>query len=506
MVEPWPPRWLTPVPEEALAAGKGQLAIDFIEAFGVITKDSIAGNAGTPLILREWQKDLIRHIYAGDGDGGFYNQIQLIGLPRKAGKSAIASSLAVFDAFFGPKGGEVYSIAAEKEQARIVFASTKKMIEANEELSSMAKLYRDTIEIPSTGSIYRVLSAEAYSKEGLNSSAVWADEGHAFPDRSMYDVMALSMGARGRKAHLTMITTAGRRSDSTGNDSIAYTLYQTGQRIVNKESDPSMFMAWWEAPKDADHKDPKTWEIASPGYGDICSADDYATAVQLTPEAEFKTKRLNIWSNTKAAWLPAGAWIQLEQEFEMLPTDEYVLGFDGSWKNDSTAVVAVIMPRSKDDVYRVFRVASWEKDFAIHDDSWIVDKKEVAKAVMDFYDTNPNCREMACDPSYWEDEMFQWADYGIPVVEYKNTLNRTVPATAKLFEAIMNKKIQVKPDASLARHVDNCILKIDGQRGARLTKDYRNPKLKIDLAIALMMAYDRASVRMEEALVPQVFV
>ena len=60
MVEPWPPRWLTPVPEEALAAGKGQLAIDFIEAFGVITKDSIAGNAGTPLILREWQKDLVR--------------------------------------------------------------------------------------------------------------------------------------------------------------------------------------------------------------------------------------------------------------------------------------------------------------------------------------------------------------------------------------------------------------------------------------------------------------
>jgi phage terminase large subunit-like protein len=94
MVEPWPPRWLTPVPEEALAAGKGQLAIDFIEAFGVITKDSIAGNAGTPLILRDWQKDLIRHIYAGDGDGG-YNQIQLIGLPRKSGKSAVSSTLAL---------------------------------------------------------------------------------------------------------------------------------------------------------------------------------------------------------------------------------------------------------------------------------------------------------------------------------------------------------------------------------------------------------------------------
>ncbi len=164
------------------------------------------------------------------------------------------------------------------------------------------------------------------------------------------------------------------------------------------------------------------------------------------------------------------------------------------------------MPRHEDDVYRAFKVAAWEKDFALNDDSWIVDKKEVTKAVMDFFEQNRNCREMACDPTYWEDEMFQWADFGIPVVEYRNTLQRTVPATAKLYEAIMNKKLSVKTDGALARHIDNCILKIDGQRGGRITKDYRNPKLKIDLAIALMMAYDRASVRMEEALVPQIFV
>lgn len=507
MPKGWPPQWLTPIPDEALEVGKGQLAIDFVEAFGIITKDSIAGNAGTPLVLRDWQKELIRHLYAGDGNGGFYSQVSLVGLPRKAGKSALSSALAVFDTFFGPRGGEVYSAAAEKEQARIVFSSAKKMIEAHEELSSMARLYRDAIEIPSTGSVYRVLSAEAYSKEGLNASAIWIDELHAHPDRTLYDVLALSMGARGKKAHLTAITTAGRKSDSTGNDSIAYTLYQTGQKIANGELDPSMFMAWWEAPKEADHRDPKTWEIASPGYGDICSADDYATAVQLTPEAEFKTKRLNIWTNTKAAWLPAGAWKELEtDDIELLPDDEYVLGFDGSWKNDSTALVAVIMPRHEDDVYRAFKVAAWEKDFALDDDSWIVDKKEVTKAVMDFFEQNRNCREMACDPTYWEDEMFQWADFGIPVVEYRNTLQRTVPATAKLYEAIMNKKLSVKTDGALARHIDNCILKIDGQRGGRITKDYRNPKLKIDLAIALMMAYDRASVRMEEALVPQIFV
>jgi len=291
----WPPTWLTPVDEEALIAGKGNLAIEFVEAFGIITKDSIAGNQGTPLVLRDWQKELIRHIYASDGNGGFLNTVSLVGMPRKSGKSALASSLAVFDLYFGPRGGESYSIAAEKEQARIVFSDAKKMIEASEELSSRAKLYRDTIEIPQTGSIYRVLSAESYSKEGLSPTSVWADELHAHPNRDLFDTMSLAMGARGNKAHLVSITTAGRKSDSTGQDSIAYTLYQYGKRIASKEvEDKRFFMAWWEAPQEADHRDPKVWELASPGFGDICSAEDYESAVRRTPEAEFKTKRQHL--------------------------------------------------------------------------------------------------------------------------------------------------------------------------------------------------------------------
>jgi phage terminase large subunit-like protein len=122
----WPPTWLTPVDESAIEQGKGNLAIEFVEAFGIITKDSIAGNQGTPLVLRDWQKELIRHIYASDGNGGFLNTVSLIGMPRKSGKSALASSLAVFDLYFGPRGGESYSIAAEKEQARIVLAMPRR--------------------------------------------------------------------------------------------------------------------------------------------------------------------------------------------------------------------------------------------------------------------------------------------------------------------------------------------------------------------------------------------
>lgn len=501
----WPPRWLTPVPEEAIINGEGNLVIDFAEAFGIITKDSIAGGRGSPLVLREWQKQLIRHVFAGDGYT-YRAKTNLLGLPRKNGKSALGSVLGLYSLVLGARGAEVYSVAAEKEQARIVFADAKRMVEASPELSSMVKLYRDTIELPKFGSIYRVLSAEAYSKEGLNPSAIIFDELHAQPNRELFDVMSLAMGSR-PSANLIAITTAGTRSDATGSDSIAYSLYNYGKKIVTGEQvDESFFMAWWEAPEGADHRDPKTWEIANPGYNDLNSAADFESAVRRTPEAEFRIKRCNQWVNTKSAWLPAGAWSELEAEFELLPSDEYVLGFDGSWKNDSTALVAVILPREEGDVYRAYRVASWEKDFAIDDDSWIVDKGAVTQTVLDFFRDNPNCRELVCDPAYWQDEMFQWADAGLQVVEYPNTISRTVPATAKLYEAIMNKKIRHNGDASLARHLDNCILKVDSGRGARITKDYRNAKLKIDLAIALLMAYDRASGRIEEQIVPQVFV
>ena len=94
---------------------------------------------------------------------------------------------------------------------------------------------------------------------------------------------------------------------------------------------------------------------------------------------------------------------------------------------------------------------------------------------------------------------------GLPVVAYRNSTERTIPATAKLFDAIMSGALVHDGSPSMARHLDNCILKIDN-RGARITKDFRQPKLKVDNAIALMMAYDRASGRMEEQVVPQFFV
>lgn len=499
----WPPQWLTPVPADAIANGEGELVIDFAEAFGIVTKDSIAGKAGSPLVLRDWQKELIRHVFATDGTG-YRNRISLIGQPRKNGKSALGSLFGVYSLVLGARGAEVYSVAAEKEQARIVFADAKRMIEASPELTEMTKLYRDAIELPSTGSVYRVLSAEAYSKEGLNPSATIFDELHAQPTRELFDVMSLAMGARGNLATLIAITTAGVKTDSTGQDSIAYNLYQYGQRVARGEADdPSFFMAWWEAPAESDHRDPKTWKIANPGFGDICDADDFTSAVMRTPEPEFRTKRCNQWVSSAVSWLPTGTWDSCEAELDLTDKD-YVIGFDGSFSGDSTVLVGATL----EDEPQVFLIKAWEKDTNIHDDTWRVDILEVENTIRDFVRDNPRVKEIVCDPYRWQRSMEILADEGYPIVEYPSTnARRMVPACAKFFDAVVEKRLKHDGNPLLARHLSNAVIKVDNL-GPRIVKENRNSSRRIDAAVAAVIAVDRAlSSRIEEeVLTPGVFV
>lgn len=501
----WPPKWLTQVPNSDLENGEGDVVIDFAEAFGIVTKDSIAGKAGDALHLRDWQKELIRHVFAGD-ETGYRNKLSLIGMPRKNGKSALGSVFGLYSLILGARGAEVYSVAADKDQARIVFADAKRMVEASPELSSVTRLYRDAIELPKAGSVYRVLSAEAFTKEGLNPSATIFDELHAQPNRELFDVMSLAMGARGKLATLIAITTAGVRTDSTGQDSIAYTLYQYGQKVARGEvDDPTFFMAWWEADAEADYRKKETWIQANPGFADICSAEDFESAVRRTPEAEFKIKRTNQWVSGQQAWLPSGSWDELQTDFKLDDDQEYVLGFDGSFSGDASVIVGATIPK-EDEPVNIFLVKAWEKDLNIHDDSWRVDIADVEQTIIEFCGKHPKVREIACDPFRWQRSMEYLQDVGLPIVEYPSTsARRMVPACAKFYDAVVEKNIRHDGDPLLARHLANAVIKTDNL-GPRIVKDKRNSTRKIDAAVAAVLAHDRASVRMEEAVVPQVFI
>ena len=501
-IKGWPPALMTSVPAADIRRGSGKQVAEFIEELCPQVKDSIGGKAGEPLLLRPWQRKLLEALYARRGDGRFRHRTSLVMLPRKSGKSALGSGMALYALYMGPRGGEVYSCAADREQARIVFGSAKAMVEQSPELMDLAKLYRDAIEIPSTGSVYRVLSSGAFTKEGLSPTAVFYDELHAAPNRELWDVMSLAQAAR-VDSMIVALSTAGVKSDSTGQDSTCYALWQYGKRVASGEvDDPTFFMAWWGALEEADHRDPKVWQLANPGFGDLQDPEDFDSAVKRTPENEFRTKRLNTWTSAQQAWLPAGSWDGLPTSEPPLDDVPVVLGFDGSFSGDTTAIVGVTVEEHP----RIWLVEVWEKQPTDRDD-WRVDIGAVEARILESC-ARWNVLEVACDPFRWQRSMEALAEAGVPIVEFASSSPaRMVPSTAKFYDAVVSGGISHDANPTLARHLDNCVVKVDA-KGPRVVKEHRGSPRKIDAAVAAIIAFDRATHRREaepEAPVPAFF-
>jgi phage terminase large subunit-like protein len=489
-IQSWPPRWITPVAIADRKRGDGPLYTEFAEAVCRVTKDSVAAPAGELLHLRDWQKELLNYALARRPDGRMKHRVALIGMARKNGKSALAASMGLSALTLGGNGSEIYSCAADRDQARIVFGTAKRMVELDPELSSMFTLYRDVIEYKDKGSVYRALSAEAYTKEGLNPSPIVIfDEVHAQPNRELWDVMSLAGGARSDSL-LLGITTAGVKTQANGQDSLAYSLYQYGQKLVKGELvDPSFFFAWWE-PKnpEADHRDKQLWIESNPGFADIVDAEDFESAVLRTPEAEFRTKRTNCFVSTATAWLPTGSWEALiDTERTPEPGEEVILAFDGAFSNDSTALVAWLLGGDKP---HLMVVGIWERpDDA--EQGWHVPVAEVEQTIIDtFRNSNFQTREIVFDPARWQRTFMILDEQGMPVVSYPNSAERMVPATQKFYEAVVNQSFTHDGDERMARHITNCVTK-QSSRGVMVAK--ASSKRKVDAAVAAIFGYDRAT-------------
>ena len=413
-------------------------------------------------------------------------------MARKNGKTGLIAPVALYGLMCEGDGAEVYSCAADRAQAKLVFDAAKRTVEMDPELSGVLKLYRDTIEYKATGSIYRALSSEAYTKEGLSPTLVLADELHAWPNRELYDVMALAMGAR-RDPLMLIVTTPGVRSDSTGQDSIAYVLWQYGKRVASGEiDDPSFFMAWWEAPYGCDLDDRSAWAKANPGLGDILDPDELAGQARKAMsggmgEAEFRIKRLSQWVNASTAALPSGAFEARGDEARIVgPKEPVVLFFDGSFNHDCTALLSVTI----EAVPHLSVVGVWERP--IDDPQWRVDIADVDRVVRETC-RDRNVVELPCDPFRWAQLMEQWAGAGLPVLEYATSSPaRMVPAWAKFYDAVIGGGLTHDNDPRLVRHVGNMVLKTD-RLGPRPVKEHRGSPRSIDLGICAVGGYDRAT-------------
>jgi phage terminase large subunit-like protein len=147
--------------------------------------------AGKAFPLADWQERLIRRIY-GPVDELGRRQVRstFIMVPRGSGKSSLAAALGLLHTF-GPEkepGGQVIAAAADREQASIVFTAASRMIQNDAVLSRITSISPSIKRIahPASGSTFRAVSHEAYSKHGLSITCLLADEVHAWPTRELW--------------------------------------------------------------------------------------------------------------------------------------------------------------------------------------------------------------------------------------------------------------------------------------------------------------------------------
>lgn len=512
----WPPRVHTRPTNDEIEYGDGDDTIDFLDAYGRITKDSVAGPSGEPLNPREWQKRLIRETFARNPrTGRFKHRTAIWGMARKNGKTGLVAPIALAGLTTGGEGAEVYSAAADRAQAKLMLTAAKRTVEMDPELKSRLKLYRDAIEDPVTGSVYRALSADAYTKEGLSPTLVLADELHAWPNRDLYDVLALAMGGR-YDAMMLIVTTAGIMTDIHGQETIAYEMYRYGQRVASGEiDDPTFYMAWWAAEQGVDVMDEQGWADANPGLSDILDIEELRSAARRAKmggfkESEFRIKRLNQWVMGSTVALPGGLFESLsipqqihdaegdeelddEERDELLETlkakmtrdskEPRVVFFDGSFNHDCTALMAVFL-----DGYMEV-VGCWEKDH--DDDDWRVPIGEVENTLFKYCGAN-NVLEVGADPFRWAKEIEDWKAADLPMLEYPTTSpSRMVPAWAIFYDAAIAKLMSHDGDPRLERHIRNMVLKID-RLGPRPVKEHRHSFNSIDLGICAVAGYARA--------------
>lgn len=502
-----------------MSAGDGAECISFINQHCRITKDSIGGKRGELIQLRPWQQLQIYRLLARNLDTGLYKHRQgLYGLPRKNAKTTKGSAIALWFADTSRGGGEVYCCAGDKDQAKIAYLAAKQMVEMDPDLSARVKPYRDELVWPETDTVFKVLSSEAFTKEGLNPTFVLFDEVHVQPDSELWDVMALAMGAR-EEPMMLGITTAGDPIDRYGNDSLGFTLYEYGCQVAAGETqDPTFFFSWWEPQPPqpirhpdgtveqppVDHRDPKVWADANPGLGDLVSLADFESTVNRTHEAEFKKKRCNMWVAGQTAAVPGGYWHRLadmtrHNEAETVrsssghdvPLDalnDSVVFLDGSWSGDSTGMVGC----TRDG--HLFVITHHEKTKNDGPD-WRVPVTSVEDDVRLCLDHG--ARLCLFDPFRWQRSAAVLNEEGYPMIEWHtSSLDRIVPAWTEFYKAIVDEELSHDGDLAMSRHIENIVLKTDN-KGARPVKHSKGSVRHIDLGICAVGAFNNRDVEIE---------
>lgn len=485
-------------------------AVEFFERFLRHVKGKWAGSW---FELLPWQRDeIIRPLFGWKRpDGTRKYRTAYIEIPRKNGKSTLCSGIALYLLFAdGEPGAEVYSAAGDRDQAAIVFEAAKEMVLASPALKKRAQVFKRSIVVPATASSYKVLSADAPTKHGLNAHGIVFDELHVQPNRELWDVLTTSTGAR-EQPLVVAITTAGYDRNS-----ICWEQHEYARKVLDGViDDPSFFAYIAAADEDDDWRDPRIWAKANPGLGVTVKMEYLEQEARRATEVPayqntFRRLHLNQWTQQEKRWLDLATWDATAGLVvpERLKGRKCYAGLDLASTTDIAALVLLfpmedevleVLPffwipeeniRERENRDRV-PYSTWVRQgLVIPTSGNVIDYGAIRKKINDLGSVY-NILEIGHDPWNATQLALDLEGDGFTMIPIRQGFASLSPPTKELLNLVLSKRLRHGGNPVLRWMADSMVVKTDP--AGNIKPDKSKSTARIDGIVALIMAIDRAA-------------
>ena len=313
---------------------RGNRAIEWIEEHCRIPEGQFVGQ---PVVLRPWQKKLIRGIFNSP------TRRAIISFGRKNAKTTLAAFLCLLH-LVGPearRNSQLYSGAQSREQASILFSLMTKVIRQSPSLIEFIAI-RESAKVlycEDLGTTYRALSAESTTAYGLSPVFTVHDElGQVSGPRfQLYDALETAAGAQEAPLSVIISTQAAEDGDLL---SVLIDDAQAGH-------DPETKLFLYSADPALDPFSEKAIKQANPAYGDFLNAKEVrrqAESARRMPsqEAAYRNLILNQRIARESPFVSRRTWNENAAEIREADfSHRCIIGLDLSRRIDLTALVMV---------------------------------------------------------------------------------------------------------------------------------------------------------------------
>ena len=469
-------------------------------------------DAGRPIELAPFQVLWLAGIYGfrmkSDHGKRWVTDVILF-VPRKSGKTTLASIVAAYELQFGETGAEVFTLATNREQASICFDSSKAIIEGMDaQLKSRYQLYRS--EIKKTGdstSTYRALSREnRKTGDGKNPSVAMIDEAAQITERTNIEVLHSGMGARKNPLRIYLTTASFTKETKFYED-----LNHFRQVLRGAAEDTYKWFGLLYSIDPGDQwADPETWGKANPMLGISVTTEHIqhmAEEAQSKPASlnEFLCKQLNIYVSANAAWIDRRYW---DDSVSQMPEDKpeaTFLAFDLAHSRDLNAV-CTLHRYGEEDLYARFKFFLPEDSLDLVPNHYkSIFSQAIKSGILQL--TEGNVTDLNQIEDYISQEAEKWQikeigfdpynaaalvanlfGKGLPVKKVGQGMAVLSNPSKTAEQLIMKNAIKHDGNPFVGWQLSNCEVYTDVNGNVKVRKNEADPSAKVDGIISMIMA------------------